>query len=67
MVDEWNGLNNHVLSAESMGSFIRRLDTFMNEDDRWNLELVTWLWVVDYECKYMLIMNTKQFCPTRTR
>ena len=36
VVDEWNGLGNHIDSAETMGSFKRRLDEFMDEDDRWN-------------------------------
>ena len=32
----WNRLNNHIVSAQTMGSFKRRLDRFMDEDDRWN-------------------------------
>ena len=31
--DEWNGLSHHIVSAESMGGFKRRLDKFMHEDD----------------------------------
>ena len=34
LVDEWKGLSNHIGSAETMGSF-KRLDKFMDEDDRW--------------------------------
>lgn len=34
MVREWNGLSNQILSAESLGSFKRRLDRFMDENDR---------------------------------
>ena len=34
LVDEWNGLSNHAISAETMGSFKRRLDKFMDEDNR---------------------------------
>ena len=36
VVDEWNGPSKHIISAESMGRFKRRLDKFMDEDDRWN-------------------------------
>ena len=36
MVDEWDRFSNHIVSAETIGSFKRRLDKFMNEDDRWN-------------------------------
>ena len=35
VVDEWNELSNHIVSGETMGSFKRRLDKFMGEDDRW--------------------------------
>ena len=38
--DEWNGLGNHIVSAETMESFKRRLDKFMDEDDGWNLAAV---------------------------
>ena len=34
VVDEWNGLINHIVRAETMGSFKRRLDKFMDEDDK---------------------------------
>ena len=39
-VDEWNRLNNNnndnnTVSAQTLGSFKRRLDKFMEEDDRW--------------------------------
>ena len=34
VVDAWNRLSNHIVSAETMGSF-KRLDKFMDEDDRW--------------------------------
>ena len=27
------GLSNHIVSAETMGCFKRRLDTFIDEDD----------------------------------
>ena len=37
VVDEWNGRSNYIVSAETMGSFKRRLDKFMDEDDDgWN-------------------------------
>ena len=36
IVDEWNTLSNHVVGAQTMGKFKRRLDKFMNEDDGWN-------------------------------
>ena len=32
----WNGLSDHIVSPETMGRFKRRLDKFMDEDDRWN-------------------------------
>ena len=32
----WNKLCDHNISAETKGNFKRRLDKFMNEDDRWN-------------------------------
>ena len=35
VVDEWNGLSGHVVGAESISSFKRRLDKFMDEDGRW--------------------------------
>ena len=35
VVDEWNGLSNHIVSVHTMGSF-KRLDKFIDEDDRWN-------------------------------
>ena len=35
VVDEWNGLSNQVVSGESVGSFKRRLDKFMDGGDRW--------------------------------
>ena len=36
VVNGWNRLSNHIVSGETMGSFKRRLDKFMDEDDRWN-------------------------------
>ena len=33
--NEWNRLGNHFVSAQTMGSFKRRSDEFMDEDDRW--------------------------------
>ena len=36
VVDEWNGLSNHIVSGEKMGCFQRRLDKFMDEDGKWN-------------------------------
>lgn len=42
MVDEWNGLNNQVVSVESLGSF-RRFDRFMDGDDKWKID-----WYVSY-------------------
>ena len=35
-VDEWNGLSSYIGSVEAMGSFKRRLDKFMGEENRWN-------------------------------
>ena len=29
VIDEWKGLNNPIVSAQSIGSFKRRLDKFM--------------------------------------
>ena len=35
-VDEWNRLSNHhIVSGETVWSFKRRLDKFMDEDDGW--------------------------------
>ena len=36
VVDEWDRLGNHIVSAQTLGSFKRRLDKFMDEEDRWN-------------------------------
>ena len=36
VVDDWNRLNNHIVSAQTLGSFTKRLDKFMDEDDKWN-------------------------------
>ena len=36
VVDEWKGLNGHVVRAESMESFKRRLSKYMDGDDGWN-------------------------------
>ena len=33
---ECNGLGNHIVSAETIESFKRRLNKFMNEDDGWD-------------------------------
>ena len=33
LVDEWNGLGNHMVSDDTMRSSKRRLDNFMYEDD----------------------------------
>ena len=35
VVDEWNKFNNHIVKAQTLGSFKRRLDKFIGEDDRW--------------------------------
>lgn len=35
VVDNWRSLINHRVRAESVGSFGRRLDKFMDKDDRW--------------------------------
>ena len=32
-VDEWNRFSHRIVSGETMGSFKRRLDKFMAEDD----------------------------------
>ena len=34
VVNDWNRLGRHVVSAESIGSIKRRLDQSMNRDDR---------------------------------
>ena len=37
VVGAWSRLSNYIVSGETMGSFKRRLDKFMNEDDdKWN-------------------------------
>ncbi|ORD92756.1 hypothetical protein ECANGB1_578, partial [Enterospora canceri] len=36
VVNDWNRLDRHVVSAESIGSFKRRLDQSMDRDDRWD-------------------------------
>ena len=38
VVDDWNRLTSHVVSAESLDSFKRRLDKFMDRDDRWSID-----------------------------
>ena len=35
VVNEWNRLGEHVVSAETIDSFKRRLDKFMDDSDRW--------------------------------
>ena len=39
VVDEWNGLGDHIVNAETMGS-LKRLHKFMDEDDEWNYVVV---------------------------
>ena len=36
VVNDWNRLGRHEASAESIGSFKKRLDEFMDREDRWN-------------------------------
>ena len=36
VVTDWNRLGRHVVSAESIGSFKRRLDGSMDSNDRWD-------------------------------
>ena len=36
VVNDWNRLGKHVVSAESIGSFKRQLDECMDRDDRWD-------------------------------
>ena len=36
VVDEWNRLSSQVVSANSIDSFKRRLDKFMDGDGRWS-------------------------------
>ena len=36
VVDEWNGLNNHFVGVQTMGSFKRKLAMLTDKDDRWN-------------------------------
>ena len=35
VVDDWNRLSQQVVSAQKIGSFKRRLDDFMDGDERW--------------------------------
>ena len=35
MVDDWNRLSQQVVSAQTIGSFKRKLDGFMDRDERW--------------------------------
>ncbi len=35
VVDEWNRLSSHVVSANSIDTFKKRLDRFMDGDGRW--------------------------------
>ena len=37
VVNDWNRLDRHVVSGESIGSFKRRLDQSMDRDDRWDV------------------------------
>ena len=36
VVNDWNRLSRHVVEAESIGSFKKRLDECMDRDDRWD-------------------------------
>ena len=36
MVNDWNRLGRHVVSAESIRSFNRQLEESMDRDDRWD-------------------------------
>ena len=36
VVGEWKELGNYIISAETKGSFKKRLDKFLDEEDRWN-------------------------------
>ena len=38
VVDEWNGLSNHIVTAETIE---RRLDKFIDENERWNYVLLS--------------------------
>ncbi len=35
VVDEWNRLSSHVVSGNTIDTFKKRLDKFMDWDDRW--------------------------------
>ncbi len=35
VVDEWNRLSSHVVSANTINTFKKRLDKFMDGKDRW--------------------------------
>ena len=35
VVNDWNRLSSHVVEANTIESFKRRLDSFMDEDDKW--------------------------------
>ncbi len=35
VANEWNKLSSHVVSANTIDSFKRRLDKFMHGEDRW--------------------------------
>ena len=61
VVDEWNELANHIVSAETM-RIIKRLQKFMDGDDRWNCatDVTQGLPEVDltaliFLCSYVLI------------
>ena len=36
VVNDWNRMDRHVVSGESIGSFKRWLDQNMDRDDRWD-------------------------------
>ena len=36
IVDEWNRLSSHIVSAKTSNGELQRLGKFMDEDDRWN-------------------------------
>ena len=54
VIDEWHELSNHyIISAESGGSFKRRLNKFMNDDDRWK-QVALFFLVLDASCSFPL-------------
>ena len=60
VVNEWNRLGEHVVSAETIDSFKRRLDKFMDDNDRcFFLYLFFFLWAA--LCRSTGLLQTPSF------